>query len=61
MTTAGRLRENGSVVRERLLLQVKAPADSREPWDYVMLERRLSAEEAAPKPLAETGCPFLAP
>lgn len=33
MTQGGTLRANGSVLRQRMLLQVKAPAESRYSWD----------------------------
>jgi branched-chain amino acid transport system substrate-binding protein len=56
MTKAGRLRANGSVVRERMLLQVKAPSETQGPWDYLKVVHAMTAEEAAPKPLQETGC-----
>jgi branched-chain amino acid transport system substrate-binding protein len=56
MTKSGKLRENGSVVRERLLLEVKAPAESKYPWDYAKIVQAMSPEDAAPKPLEQTGC-----
>jgi branched-chain amino acid transport system substrate-binding protein len=56
MTKAGTLRANGSVVRERMLLQVKAPSETQGPWDYLKMVHAMTAEEAAPKPLRETGC-----
>jgi len=56
MTKNGKLRENGSVVRERLLLEVKTPAESKYPWDYAKVVQTMSQEEAAPKPLAQTAC-----
>ena len=59
MTTGGVVRANGSVMRQRLLLEVKKPEDSKYPWDYARVVKRLTAEEAAPRPLAETGCPLL--
>lgn len=60
MTKNGKLRENGSVMRERLLFEVKSPSESKYPWDYVKVLQTMSPEEAAPKPLAETGCYLVA-
>ena len=56
MTRDGRLRANGSVVRQRMLLEVKEPSESKYPWDYAKIARTMSAEEAAPKTLEEAGC-----
>ncbi len=60
MTQNGKLRENGSVVRQRLLLEVKTPAESKYPWDYAKIVQTMTPEEAAPKPLSETGCNLVA-
>jgi branched-chain amino acid transport system substrate-binding protein len=59
MTRDGVLRVNGSVLRERMLVEVKAPAEMKYPWDYVKIVHTMSAAEAAPKPLGETGCPLV--
>lgn len=61
MTENGRLRPNGSVVRQRMLLVVKKPSESKYAWDYAKIERTMSAEEAAPKSLAEAGCKLAGP
>ena len=58
MTHDGRIREDGRVVRDMYLFQVKSPAESRGPWDYYKLLRRIPGEETV-IPLAETGCPLL--
>src|ERR1700722_17283044 len=41
MTVNGKLRENGSVLRQRLLLEVKAPNESKKPWDYANVVQEL--------------------
>ena len=61
MTKDGALRANGSVTRQRMLLEVKKPSESHYPWDYATIEHVMTAQEAAPKPLAETGCKAVAP
>ena len=60
MTVNGKLRENGSVLRQRLLLEVKASGESRKPWDYANVVQEMSMEDLSPRPLAETNCPLLA-
>ena len=60
MTVNGKLRENGSVLRQRLLLEVKASSESRKPWDYANVVQEMSMENSSPRPLAETNCPLLA-
>ena len=57
-TKGGQVRANGSIMRQRLVLQVKTPAESKAPWDYLRIVRTLSAEESAPPPVASSGCPF---
>lgn len=42
MTVNGKLRENGSVLRQRLLLEVKAPNESKKPWDYANVVQEMS-------------------
>jgi branched-chain amino acid transport system substrate-binding protein len=51
----GRVREDGRLVHDMLLAEVKKPAESTREWDYYKILRRISAEEAAP-PLAESKC-----
>jgi branched-chain amino acid transport system substrate-binding protein len=56
--TKATLREDGRVMREYYLLQVKAPAESKGPLDYTKLLAKIPPGEAA-RPLAEGGCPML--
>jgi branched-chain amino acid transport system substrate-binding protein len=56
MTKNGKLRENGSVLRERTVYEVKAPEESKYDWDYLKVVQVLSAEDAAPRPVAESEC-----
>ena len=60
MTVNGKLRENGSVLRQRLLLEVKAPNESKKPWDYANVVQEMSIQDSSPRPLNETNCPLLA-
>ena len=56
--TKGTVREDGRVMRPYYLLQVKTPAESKYPFDYVKLLATVPPEEAA-RPLAEGNCPML--
>lgn len=49
------IRADGRHMVPAYLFQVKAPAESKEPWDYYKLLATTPAEEAA-VPVAETGC-----
>lgn len=59
MTTNGSIRADGRVMRDFYLFQVKAPSESRAPWDYYTLRQTIPAEAAA-RPLAEGGCTSIA-
>jgi branched-chain amino acid transport system substrate-binding protein len=54
--TKGSVREDGRVMRPYYLLQVKTPAESKYPFDYMKLLATVPAEEAA-RPLSESACP----
>jgi branched-chain amino acid transport system substrate-binding protein len=54
----GRLREDGRMVHDIYLLEVKKPAEVREPWDYLRIVRTIPGD-AAFRPLAESECPLL--
>ena len=56
--TKARIREDGRVMREYYLLQVKTPEESKGPFDYTKLLARIAPEDAA-RPLAEGNCPML--
>lgn len=53
-----RLREDGRVVRDMYLARVKTPAESKAPWDYLELVRRVPAVDAV-RPAAESACTLL--
>ena len=54
----GKVREDGRMVHDMYLAQVKSPDDSKYPWDYYKILRVIPGDEAY-KPLSETECPFL--
>ena len=54
----GRLREDGRMVHDMYLLQVKKPSESKGPWDYYHIKAVIPAEEAY-RPLAESDCPLV--
>ncbi|HEV7872872.1 MAG TPA: ABC transporter substrate-binding protein [Enterovirga sp.] len=53
-----RIREDGRALVPAYLLQVKAPAESKAPWDYCKIVSEISGNDAA-KPLAQGGCPLV--
>jgi branched-chain amino acid transport system substrate-binding protein len=42
----GRLREDGLMVHDLLLVQVKTPEESREPWDYYKIVAHIPGDQA---------------
>ena len=57
MIKNGRARRDGRVVHDFYLFQVKAPGESKGPWDLYKLVRTIPAAEVTP-PEGSTGCPF---
>ena len=57
-TKDAKVREDGRVLRPAYLFKVKAPADSKKPWDYYSLVATLPAEAAA-RPLSQSECSFI--
>jgi branched-chain amino acid transport system substrate-binding protein len=55
MTHDGKLRIDGRVLRDMYLYEVKTPAESKYPWDYLKLLQTIPANEAF-RPLDEGGC-----
>ena len=53
-----RIREDGRVMIDIALMQVKSPAESKYAFDYLKLVTTVPASEAY-RPLAEGGCPFV--
>ena len=54
----GRIREDGRKIHPSYLFQVKAPDDSKYPWDYYNQIGMTPAEEAF-RPMSEGGCPMV--
>ncbi len=53
------LREDGRVVRDMYLLQVKTPDESKAPWDFYKVVATVPGEQAF-RPMAEGGCALVA-
>lgn len=53
-----RLREDGRMVHDLYLMEVKKPGEVKEPWDYLTIVRTIPAEQAF-RPLAAGECPLL--
>jgi branched-chain amino acid transport system substrate-binding protein len=54
----GRIREDGLMVHDMYLFQVKTPAESKAPWDYYKLLDTIPGDRAFP-PLAGSQCPLV--
>ena len=55
----GKLREDGRLVHDMYLAQVKTPAESKGPWDYYKILAAIPGDQAF-QSLAEGGCPLVA-
>lgn len=51
----GRVREDGRMVHDMFLVQVKQPAESQYPWDYYKVLATIAGDQAF-KPLAQSTC-----
>lgn len=51
----GKIREDGRMVHDMYLWQVKTPGESKGPWDYLKLVKTIPAEQAF-MPLAQSTC-----
>lgn len=58
MTRNGVVREDGRVIRDIQVLQVKMPADSKGPWDLAHIVTTIPGVKAF-RPLAESDCPLV--
>ena len=58
-TKNGSVREDGRVIRNMYLFQVKSPEESKYTYDYYKLLNTVPGEQAF-RPLAEGGCPMVA-
>jgi branched-chain amino acid transport system substrate-binding protein len=56
----GRVREDGRLMHDMYLVEVKKPNESKATWDYYKVLRRIPAEEAA-QPLSESKCSGISP
>jgi branched-chain amino acid transport system substrate-binding protein len=54
----GRIREDGRMVHDMYVYQIKSPAESRHEWDYYKLVDTIPAEEAF-RPLSQSECPLV--
>jgi branched-chain amino acid transport system substrate-binding protein len=59
-TDDGHLREDGRMVHDVYLVQVKKPAASTGPWDVYTVLETIAGRDAF-RPLAEGGCPLVHP
>jgi branched-chain amino acid transport system substrate-binding protein len=51
----GYIRQDGRMIHEMYLMQVKAPTESKEPWDYFKVVQTIPGEQAY-LPLAQSKC-----
>jgi len=54
----GRIREDGRMVHDMYLVQVKTPAESTKPWDYYNVRQVIPGDQAY-QPLSESRCPLV--
>ena len=54
----GHLREDGRLVHDMYLAQVKTPAESKGPWDYYKILSTIPGDQAF-RSLADGGCPLV--
>jgi len=54
----GKIREDGRMVHDMYLVQVKKPEDSKEPWDYYNVVATIPGDKAF-QPLSKSKCPLV--
>ncbi|RZN31191.1 ABC transporter substrate-binding protein [Bradyrhizobium sp. Leo121] len=54
----GKIREDGRMVHDMYLFEVKKPQESKGPWDYYKLLATIPADQAF-QPLAQSRCPLI--
>ena len=54
----GKLRADGRMVHDMYLAQVKAPSESKYPWDYYHIRRVIPGDEEF-TPLDKSDCPLV--
>jgi branched-chain amino acid transport system substrate-binding protein len=57
-STNARIREDGLVVRDMLLAQVKKPGESKTPWDYYNIVAKIPGDQLV-WPLSASKCPLV--
>jgi branched-chain amino acid transport system substrate-binding protein len=57
-TKNGHIREDGRMIKDMDLAEVKKPSESKGRWDYLKIVRTVPGEEAF-RPLAESECPLV--
>lgn len=57
-TKRGVIRDDGQMVHDMYLFQVKTPSESKGPWDLYKLKATIAGEDAFP-PLSESRCPLI--
>jgi branched-chain amino acid transport system substrate-binding protein len=55
---AGKVREDGRMVHDMYLAEVKKPAESKSEWDMVKIKRTIPGDEAF-QPLSASACPLV--
>ncbi|MGE0008523.1 MAG: ABC transporter substrate-binding protein [Parvibaculaceae bacterium] len=55
----GKVTDNGRMVYDMYLMEVKKPSESKQPWDYYKVLATVPGDEAFIKP-ADSGCPLVA-
>jgi branched-chain amino acid transport system substrate-binding protein len=58
MTKDGWIREDGRIMRDMYLEEVKSPEESKYPYDYIKILATIPAEQAF-RPLKDGGCPYV--
>ena len=54
----GKIRPDGRMVHDMYLVEVKTPAESKEPWDYYNIRATIPADKAF-LPLEKSACPLV--
>ena len=54
----GKIREDGRMIHDMYLVEVKKPAESKEPWDYYHVRKVIPASEAF-QPMSLSRCPLV--
>jgi branched-chain amino acid transport system substrate-binding protein len=56
--TNAQIREDGLLVHDMFLVEVKKPTESKEPWDYLTIKETIPGDKAY-EPLSATRCPLV--